>query len=72
MSAESELAAHALVHLTKLSSSWFAPSYSHFGVAFVEAKIRSNARTRHGTFDTSVVEVNKEDLTSFLEELQLG
>ncbi|KAF8306245.1 CDC45-like protein [Clavulina sp. PMI_390] len=45
---------------------------NHFGVAFIEAKARSNARTRHGTFDTSVVEVNKEDLTSFLEELQLG
>ena len=45
---------------------------SQFGLAFLAAKDRSNARTRHGTFDTSVVEVNKEDLTVFLEQLQLA
>jgi len=45
---------------------------NHFGLAFLEAKDRSNARTRHGTFDTSVVEVNKDDLASFLEALQLA
>ncbi|KAF8334992.1 CDC45 family [Cantharellus anzutake] len=45
---------------------------NHFGVAFIEAKERSNARTRQGgTFDTSVIEVKKEDFTTFLEELQL-
>jgi cell division control protein 45 len=44
---------------------------SQFGVAFLEAQGRSNARTKHSSFDTSVVEVNKEDLQSFLTKLQL-
>lgn len=38
----------------------------------MEAKTRSGARTRYGTFDTSIVEVNKEDLAGFLEALQVG
>jgi len=38
----------------------------------MQAKTRSGARTRYGTFDTSVVEVNKEDLAGFLEALQIG
>ncbi|KAG8827466.1 hypothetical protein FRC19_002919 [Serendipita sp. 401] len=42
-----------------------------FGTAFLEAQNRSNARTRHTTFDTSVVEVDKEDLSAFLTKLQI-
>ncbi|KAG8907305.1 hypothetical protein FRB99_004754 [Tulasnella sp. 403] len=42
---------------------------NHFGVAFLEAKERSNARTRHSTFDTSVIEVNVEDLPAFVDAL---
>ncbi|KAB5596531.1 PAB-dependent poly(A)-specific ribonuclease subunit PAN2 [Ceratobasidium theobromae] len=40
-----------------------------FGLAFLQAKEESNARTRHGTFDTSVVEVNMDDLQLFTEAL---
>ncbi|KAF9518396.1 hypothetical protein BS47DRAFT_1371034 [Hydnum rufescens UP504] len=39
---------------------------NQFGLAFLGAKDRSNARTRHGTFDTSVVEVNKGGSNSHL------
>ncbi|QRW14540.1 PAB-dependent poly(A)-specific ribonuclease subunit PAN2 [Ceratobasidium sp. AG-Ba] len=42
-----------------------------FGSAFLEAKRESNARTRHGTFDTSVVEVNMDDLQVFTEALAM-
>ncbi|OCH85305.1 CDC45-like protein [Obba rivulosa] len=42
---------------------------NEFGLAFLDAKERCNARTRHGTFDTSVLEINKDDLKVFLETL---
>ncbi|KAL4253840.1 CDC45 family protein [Abortiporus biennis] len=42
---------------------------NEFGLAFLDAKERCNARTRHGTFDTSVIEINKDDLKVFLETL---
>lgn len=42
---------------------------SEFGLAFLDAKERCNARTRHGSFDTSVIEINKDDLKVFLETL---
>ncbi|KAG8769787.1 hypothetical protein FRC12_004741 [Ceratobasidium sp. 428] len=42
-----------------------------FGLAFLQAKEESNARTRHGTFDTSVVEVNMDDLQVFTEALAM-
>lgn len=42
---------------------------SEFGLAFLDAKERCNARTRHGSFDTSVLEINKDDLKVFLETL---
>ncbi|KAH9857037.1 CDC45-like protein [Lenzites betulinus] len=45
---------------------------NEFGLAFLDAKERCNARTRHGTFDTSVLEINKEDLKVFLETLCEG
>ena len=45
---------------------------SEFGLAFLDAKERCNARTRHGTFDTSVLEINKDDLKVFLETLCEG
>ncbi|CAE6448890.1 unnamed protein product [Rhizoctonia solani] len=38
---------------------------------FLQAKGESNARTRHGTFDTSVVEVNVDDLQLFTEALAM-
>jgi cell division control protein 45 len=44
---------------------------SSFGLAFLQAKEESNARTRHGTFDTSVVEVNMDDLQVFTEALAM-
>ena len=43
--------------------------HSEFGLAFLDAKERCNARTRHGTFDTSVLEINKDDLKVFLETM---
>ena len=53
------------------------PSYigffrSEFGLAFLDAKERCNARTRHGSFDTSVLEINQMDLKIFLETLCEG
>ncbi|KAI0647210.1 CDC45-like protein [Trametes meyenii] len=45
---------------------------NEFGLAFLDAKERCNARTRHGTFDTSVLEINKDDLKVFLETLCEG
>jgi cell division control protein 45 len=42
---------------------------SQFGLAFLDAKTRCNARTRHSSFDTSVLEINQEDLSIFLETL---
>lgn len=43
---------------------------SRFSTAFISAKDRSHARAKFLTFDTSVVELDREDLTNFLEELQ--
>ena len=45
---------------------------SEFGLAFLDAKERCNARTRHGTFDTNVLEIKKEDLELFLQTLCEG
>lgn len=45
---------------------------SEFGLAFLDAKERCNARTRHGTFDTNVLEIKKEDLDLFLQTLCEG
>jgi len=45
---------------------------NEFGLAFLDAKERCNARTRHGSFDTSVLEINKDDLSIFLETLCEG
>ncbi|KAK7035719.1 cell division control protein 45 [Favolaschia claudopus] len=45
---------------------------NEFGLAFLDAKERCNARTRHGSFDTSVLEINQEDLKVFLETLCEG
>jgi len=42
---------------------------SEFGLAFLNAKEKCNARTRHGSFDTSVIEINPDDLRIFLETL---
>lgn len=53
-----------------LALTWFF--LSEFGLAFLDAKERCNARTRHGSFDTSVLEINKDDLNIFLETLCEG
>ncbi|KAG2149379.1 CDC45 family [Suillus clintonianus] len=42
---------------------------NEFGLAFIEAKQRCNARSRHSTFDASVLEIEQEDLKLFLETL---
>ncbi|PBK87573.1 CDC45-like protein [Armillaria gallica] len=42
---------------------------NEFSLSFLFAKERCNARTRHGSFDTSVLEINKDDLKLFLETL---
>ncbi|TFY59472.1 hypothetical protein EVJ58_g5762 [Rhodofomes roseus] len=42
---------------------------NEFGLAFLDARERCNARTRHGSFDTSVLEIQKDDLKVFLETL---
>lgn len=44
-------------------------SRNEFGLAFLDAKDRCNARTKHVSFDTSVLEINKGDLNVFLETL---
>lgn len=43
--------------------------FSEFGLAFLDAKERCNARTRHSSFDTSILEINQADLQVFLETL---
>ncbi|EPQ58375.1 CDC45-like protein [Gloeophyllum trabeum ATCC 11539] len=45
---------------------------NEFGLAFLDAKERCNARTRHGSFDTSVIEINQADIKIFLETLAEG
>ncbi|KAK4684158.1 cell division control protein 45, partial [Tremellales sp. Uapishka_1] len=42
-----------------------------FGLAFQAAAEESGAGVKHDLFDTSIVEVRKEDLASFIESLQL-
>ncbi|KAG9047269.1 hypothetical protein FS837_002630 [Tulasnella sp. UAMH 9824] len=42
---------------------------NHFTVAFLRARDQSRARTRLGTFQTSVVEVNQDDLAEFVDAL---
>jgi len=44
---------------------------SKFGLAFQQAAEESGAGAKHDMFDTSVVEVKQEDLTGFIECLQL-
>lgn len=46
--------------------------FSEFGLAFLDAKERCNARTRHGTFDTNVLEIKQDDLNLFLQTLCEG
>ncbi|KIY43614.1 CDC45-like protein [Fistulina hepatica ATCC 64428] len=45
---------------------------NEFGLAFLDAKERCNARTRHSSFDTSIIEISKPDLRIFLETLCEG
>ncbi|ETW85742.1 hypothetical protein HETIRDRAFT_310882 [Heterobasidion irregulare TC 32-1] len=42
---------------------------NEFGLAFLDAKEDSGARTRHSTFDTSILEVNEVDFDKFLVEV---
>ncbi|CEH13425.1 CDC45 (cell division cycle 45)-like protein [Ceraceosorus bombacis] len=44
---------------------------NRFGLAFQEAASQSGARTRHDQFDTSAIEVRKDDLTAFIERLHV-
>lgn len=44
---------------------------NRFGLAFSEAANKSGARTRHDKFETSAVEVKKDDLGEFLEALHM-
>ncbi len=44
---------------------------SRFGLAFQSAAEDSGAGSRHDMFDTSLVEIRKDDLTTFVEHLQL-
>ncbi|GHJ86317.1 hypothetical protein NliqN6_2719 [Naganishia liquefaciens] len=44
---------------------------NRFGLAFQTAAEESGAAARHDRFDTSIVEVRKDDLTSFIECLHL-
>ena len=45
---------------------------SDFGLAFLDAKEETGARTRHSAFDTSVLEVNEADFEAFLAEVIRG
>ena len=40
---------------------------SRFGAAFRGAAQRTNARIKHDSFDTSVIEVQREDLRKFID-----
>ncbi|KIM65142.1 hypothetical protein SCLCIDRAFT_15082 [Scleroderma citrinum Foug A] len=42
---------------------------NEFGLAFINAKDRCNARSSHNSFNTSVLEIDQEDLKTFLEAL---
>ncbi|KAI6109948.1 CDC45 family [Pisolithus sp. B1] len=42
---------------------------NEFGLAFINAKDRCNARSSHNSFNTSVLEIDREDLRMFLEAL---
>lgn len=42
---------------------------SEFGLAFINAKDRCNARSSHNSFNASVLEIDQEDLKVFLETL---
>jgi cell division control protein 45 len=46
-------------------------SKSKFGLAFQQAAEESGAGAKHDMFDTSVVEVRKDDLKGFIENLHL-
>jgi cell division control protein 45 len=41
-------------------------------MAFVEARDRCNATTHHSSFDTSIIEVQKEHIKAFLAALCEG
>ncbi|KAF9453265.1 cell division control protein 45 [Macrolepiota fuliginosa MF-IS2] len=45
---------------------------NHFALAFVEARDRCNATIHHSSFDTSVIEVQKEHIKTFLAALCEG
>ncbi|KIK77725.1 hypothetical protein PAXRUDRAFT_36749 [Paxillus rubicundulus Ve08.2h10] len=42
---------------------------NEFGLAFINAKDRCNARSSHNSFNTSVLEIDQDDLKVFLEAL---
>jgi len=56
---------------TKKSHSFHSFFNSSFGLAFQRAVERTGARAQLDTFDTSVVEVMREDLHAFLEGLRI-
>ena len=43
-----------------------------FGAAFREAADKTNSRIRHDAFETSVMEIQRDDLQRFLELLHSG
>ncbi|XP_006458240.1 hypothetical protein AGABI2DRAFT_199684 [Agaricus bisporus var. bisporus H97] len=45
---------------------------NHFALAFVEARDRCNATTHHSSFDTSIIEVRREHIKTFLAALCEG
>jgi len=44
---------------------------NRFGLSFQEAARKSGARTRHDRFETAAIEVRKEDIGNFVEQLHL-
>ena len=44
---------------------------SKFGLAFQAAAEESGAAAKHDMFDTSIVEIGKDDLNAFIEALQI-
>lgn len=42
---------------------------SDFGYKFVNAAEKSHTKIRHDDFETSIIEITKEDFFTFLEEL---
>merc|ERR1712166_1437786 len=52
--------------------STISDSRNKFGTSFAKAAERTNARVKHDAFDSSIIEIQKEDIYNFMEFLHSG